>query len=70
MNIMAKAPVYRLVPAWNTAFKVQEDCCYEMVVYQGIIGVASKMDHHNELIGSPLCCVCDPGLKIEPISES
>jgi hypothetical protein len=67
---MAKAPVYRLVPEWNTAFKVQEDCCYEWVVYQGDIGVSSKMDHGNDFAAILLCGVCVPNLKIEAISES
>ena len=65
---MSKAAVYRLVPGWNAAFKVQEDCCYEKVVYQGEIGMTAVMDHHNELNGI-LLCGCDPHLEILPISE-
>ena len=70
MSMIRKAPVYRLVPAWNAAFKVQEDCCYERVVYQGDIGVAGTMDHSNDLIAILLCGICDPNLKIEDITES
>ena len=70
ISVMLKAPVYRLVPAWNTAFKVQEDCCYERVVYQGDIGVSGTMDHGNDLIAILLCGICDPNLEIEDITES
>ncbi len=69
---MKRIPVYRLVPEWKKAFKVLEDCCYEMVVYQGDAperGVTERMDHDNELIGILLCCICDPEVKILSISE-
>lgn len=61
---------YRLVPKWNAAFKIKEDCCYDKVVFHGNeIGMISKMDKGNELIGILLCCVCDPNLEIEELSE-
>jgi hypothetical protein len=62
---------YRLVPQRNTAYEIQENCCYEMVVYEGgDIGITERIDHHNEFIGMLLCCICDPNLKIIEISKS
>ena len=61
---------YRLVPEWNAAFAVLEDCCYERIVFQGEIGITETIDHHNELIGTLLCCECDPNLKILEISRA
>lgn len=62
---------YRLVPERKTAYEVQENCCYEMTVYEGDnIGIASKMDHYNEVIGPLLCDICDPHLVIKRISRA
>jgi hypothetical protein len=69
---MKRIPVYRLlVPGWNKAFKVCEDCCYEVVVYQGDkIGVTMRFDRNNELNGILLCDTCYPSLEIKAISEA
>ncbi len=56
---------YRLVPKLNSAFKIKEHCCYDKVVFKGKeIGMVSRMDKEDELIGTLLCCVCDPNLEI------
>ncbi len=73
MHVMSSLVEYRLVREKATAYKIREDCCYEKVVYQGDksqIVITAAMDHHNELIGILLCCICDPSQKIVRISGS
>jgi hypothetical protein len=50
----------------NAVFKVQEDCCYEKVVYIGQPVIIRRFDKSNEVVG-PLLCHCDPKLTIVPI---
>lgn len=60
------------VPQWGAVFKVQEDCCFEKVVYDGkILGVTEKNDEEGDFPNSYnlWCCNCNPGIKIIPISQ-
>ena len=60
------------VPQWGAVFKVQEDCCFEKVVYNGtIVGISAKNDQEGDFPNSwnLWCYNCNPGIKIIPISE-
>lgn len=62
--------VYRLEPAEHAVYKVQENCCYTKVVYQGPkLGIYPRFDRENEEIGLLMCGVCDPARKIEDIPK-
>jgi hypothetical protein len=57
---MEKNYQYRLVPEWNSAFRIQEDCCYDQLVYDGDqTGLVGKMDKKCEMIGLLLCMCYD-----------
>lgn len=63
---------YCKVPSLQSAFKVNEDCCYEQVIYGGtVIGVTSKNDSPGDALNSHdlICDICNPKLKIIPISR-
>ena len=61
---------YRLVPEWNTAFRILENCCYDKLVYQGEqIGLAGTFDKENQTIGM-LLCMCSEHPKILNFSET
>lgn len=56
----------------NSVFRVQEDCCFEQVVYSGPLkGVRAKNDEEEDDFNSYnlLCYTCNPGLKIYPIDS-
>lgn len=68
---MSNKIYYCRVPEWGTVFKVQENCCYEMVVYEGgQIGITSRFDKDNSKMNGRLLCRCDPKIEILEISES
>jgi hypothetical protein len=63
---------YFLVPIWNSAFKVTEDCCYEQVVFAGPhIGIKGKIDHVGDHLNSwdLLCYTCNVNLEVLPITQ-
>ena len=60
---------YRLVQEEKAVYKVQENCCFTKVVFEGPAkGIYLRLDRDNELIGT-LLCYCDPQKEILPISE-
>ena len=64
-----KKPEFRQVPQEKAVYKVQEDCCYTKVVYEGPeLGIYSRFDKDNEEVGI-LLCYSHPKKEITPISE-
>ena len=62
---------YRLLPERKTAYELEENCCYEMAVYEGVnFSVAARTGHHNEVIGTLLCDIFDPKLLLQTISRA
>lgn len=61
---------YRLVPEWNSAFRIIENCCYDQLVYQGDqTGLVGRFDKGNEKIGL-LLCMCHEHPKILDFTEA
>lgn len=60
---------YRLVPGEKAVYRIQEDCCYTKVIYEGAgLGIYNRFDRENEVTGI-LLCYCDPNRKIKPVSK-
>src|SRR5689334_14219801 len=61
---------YLYEPAEHTVYKVQEDCCYTKVVFQGPQrGIYQRNDRENEVNGPLMCQICDAKRTIVQVSE-
>jgi len=67
-----KDPKFFAIPKENAVYKVQEDCCYEKVVYDGpMLDICSKNDAMEDGFNSwdLLCYSCNAKIDIIPTTE-